>query len=57
MRLFSIFALSMTLSAPAFAMGQPVQFPTLTYPSDGVETTRGCASPVSATSCQLQVGQ
>ena len=52
MRILTVTAIALTLSSPAFAMGQTVQFPTLTFPSDDVETTRNCGSPLSATSCQ-----
>ena len=57
MRILTVTAIALTLSSPAFAMGQTVQFPTLTFPSDDVETTRNCGSPLSATSCQPGVGQ
>ena len=57
MRSLSIIALTFTLGSPVFAMGQPVSFPTLTFPSGDVETTRNCGSPLSATSCQAGGGQ
>ena len=57
MRSLSIIALTLALGSPVFAMGQPVTFPTLTFPSGDVETTRNCGSPLSATSCQAGGGQ
>lgn len=53
-RIALVLAASLSLAAPVAAQSLNVLLPTLTFPTDTVTTsTKGCAAPVSATTCQL----